>query len=82
MGKERVQKLMHLHGIRAKGKCGFKVATDSNHDLPIAANWLDVCCSNHWMSRRRSGSRNGWARTCKPVRRTAMRSEHCQAAAC
>ena len=47
MGKERVQKLMHLHGIRAKGKCGFKVATDSNHDLPIAASWLDVCSSNH-----------------------------------
>ena len=41
MGKERVQKLMHLHGIRAKGKKRFKVTTDSNHDLPIAPNLLD-----------------------------------------
>jgi putative transposase len=36
-----VQKLMKLHGIRAKGKRRFKVTTDSNHDLPIAANLLD-----------------------------------------
>ena len=41
VGKERVRKLMHLHGIRAKGKRRFKVTTDSNHDLPIAANLLD-----------------------------------------
>ena len=41
MGKERVQKLMQLHGIRAKGKRRFKVTTDSNHDLPIAPNLLD-----------------------------------------
>ena len=38
VGKERVQKLMQLHGIRAKGKRRFKVTTDSNHDLPIAPN--------------------------------------------
>lgn len=38
MGKERVQKLMQLHGIRAKGKPRFKVTTDSNHDLPISPN--------------------------------------------
>jgi len=41
VGKERVQKLMQLHGIRAKGKRRFKVTTDSNHDLPIAPNVLD-----------------------------------------
>jgi len=41
VGKERVQKLMQLHGIRAKGKRRFKVTTDSNHDLPIAPNLLD-----------------------------------------
>jgi transposase InsO family protein len=41
VGKERVQKLMQLHGIRAKGKRRFKVTTDSNHDFPIAPNLLD-----------------------------------------
>ena len=40
-GKARVQKLMQLHGIRAKGKRRFKVTTDSRHDLPIAPNLLD-----------------------------------------
>jgi putative transposase len=37
----RAQKLMQLHGIRAKGKRRFKVITDSKHDLPIAPNLLD-----------------------------------------
>lgn len=41
VGKERVQKLMQRHGIKAKGKRRFKVTTDSNHDLPIAPNVLD-----------------------------------------
>ena len=41
VGKCRVQKLMQLHGIRAKGKRRFKVTTDSKHDLPIAPNLLD-----------------------------------------
>ncbi|MDP2417539.1 MAG: IS3 family transposase [Hydrogenophaga sp.] len=41
VGKERVQKLMKLHGIRAKGKRRFKVTTDSNHDLPISSNVLN-----------------------------------------
>ena len=41
VAKERVQKLMQLHGIRATGKRRFKVTTDSNHDLPIAPNLLD-----------------------------------------
>jgi transposase InsO family protein len=38
VGKQRVQTLMRLHGICAKGKKRFKVTTDSNHDLPIAPN--------------------------------------------
>ena len=41
MGKQRVQKLMRQHGIRAKGKRRYKVTTDSNHDLPIAPNLLE-----------------------------------------
>ena len=41
MGKERVQKLLQLHGIRAKGKKRFKVTTDSNHHQPIAPDLLD-----------------------------------------
>jgi putative transposase len=31
LGKERVQKPMQRHGIRAKGKRRFKVTTDSKH---------------------------------------------------
>ena len=41
VGKARVQKLMQLHGIRAKGKRRFKVTTDSKHDLPISPNLLN-----------------------------------------
>jgi transposase InsO family protein len=41
VGKDRVQKLMQLHGIRANGKRRFKVTTDSKHDLPISPNMLD-----------------------------------------
>ena len=41
VGKDRVQKLMQLHGIRAKGKRRFTVTTDSKHDLPISPNLLD-----------------------------------------
>jgi putative transposase len=41
VGKQRVQKLMQLHGIRAKGKRSFKVTTDSNHKLPIPPNRLN-----------------------------------------
>ena len=41
VGKERVQKLMQLHGIRARGKRRFKVTTDSRHDLPISPNVLN-----------------------------------------
>ncbi len=41
VGKDRVQKLMQLPGIRAKGKRRFKLTTDSKHDLPISPNLLD-----------------------------------------
>ena len=41
VGKERVQRSMQRHGIRAKAKRRFRITTDSNHDFPIAANLLD-----------------------------------------
>jgi putative transposase len=40
VGKERIRKLMKLHGIKARGKRRFVVTTDSRHDLPIAPNLL------------------------------------------
>ena len=40
--KQRVQRLMQKHGIQARGKRRFRVATtDSKHNLPIAPNVLD-----------------------------------------
>jgi putative transposase len=41
VGKERVQKLMQQHGIKARGKRKFIATTDSNHGLPVAENLLD-----------------------------------------
>ena len=41
VGKDRVQKLIQLHGIRVKGKRRFKVTTDSGHALPISPNLLN-----------------------------------------
>lgn len=41
LGKDRVQKHMQLHGIRARGERRFKVTTDSRHDLPISPNLLN-----------------------------------------
>lgn len=41
VGKERVQKLMQRHGIKARGKRKFIATTDSNHGLPVAENLLD-----------------------------------------
>jgi putative transposase len=38
VGKQRMQKLMRQHGIRARGKRRFRVTTDSRHGLPIAPN--------------------------------------------
>jgi len=40
VGKDRVQRLMQLHGIKARSKRKFVVTTDSRHDLPVAANLL------------------------------------------
>ena len=41
VGKDRMQRLMQAHGIKARGKRKFGVTTDSRHKLPIAANLLD-----------------------------------------
>lgn len=54
-GKERVRKLMALHGIKARGKRKYKATTDSNHNLPVAQNLLgrqfEVCTPNRvWTS--------------------------------
>jgi len=40
VGKERVRKLMKLHGIKARSKRKYKATTDSNHSLPVAPNLL------------------------------------------
>ncbi|CAH0447576.1 IS3 family transposase ISBxe1 [Ralstonia syzygii subsp. syzygii] len=40
VGKDRVRKLMKLHGIKARTKRKFKATTDSNHNLPVAENLL------------------------------------------
>jgi putative transposase len=40
VGKERVRKLMALHGIRAKTKRKFKATTNSAHQLPVASNLI------------------------------------------
>ena len=40
VGKDRVQRLMKLHGIKARSKRKFVVTTDSRHDLPVAENLL------------------------------------------
>ena len=46
VGKQRVQRLMQQHGIRARGKRRFRVATtDSRHDLPVAPNLLNRNCT-------------------------------------
>jgi putative transposase len=42
VGKQRAQRLMQEHGIRARDKRRFRVTTtDSRHDLPIAPNLLN-----------------------------------------
>ena len=40
VGKDRVQRLMKAHGIKARGKRKFVVTTDSKHSLPVTANLL------------------------------------------
>jgi transposase InsO family protein len=39
-GKERVRKLMQLHGIKARSKRKYKATTDSRHNLPVAPDLL------------------------------------------
>jgi len=41
VGKERVERLMREHGIRARHKRRFKATTDSKHGLPVAPNVLE-----------------------------------------
>jgi putative transposase len=42
VGKQRVQRMMQKHGIRALGKRRFRVTTtDSRYNLPIAPNLLN-----------------------------------------
>ena len=45
----RIQKLMQAMGLRAKAGKKYKVTTDSDHALPIAANLLgqDFSCDSH-----------------------------------
>ena len=40
VGKDRVQRIMQAHGIKARGKRKFVVTTDSKHELPVAPNLL------------------------------------------
>ena len=40
-GKERVRKLMKVHGLRARGKRKFKATTNSSHGLPVSPNLLE-----------------------------------------
>jgi putative transposase len=39
--KERVERLMREHGIRARHKRRYKATTDSKHGLPVAPNVLE-----------------------------------------
>jgi putative transposase len=41
VGKERMRKLMSLHGIKARNKRKFKATIDSDHSLQVAQNLLD-----------------------------------------
>ena len=41
VGKERVRKLMALHGIQAKTQRKFKATTNSAHRLPVASNLIE-----------------------------------------
>lgn len=41
VGKDRVRKLMKLHGFKAQGKRKFKATTDRKDKLPAAENLLN-----------------------------------------
>jgi putative transposase len=45
VGKTRVERVMHEHGIRARHKQRWRATTDSKHALPVAANLIarDFC---------------------------------------
>jgi putative transposase len=54
-GKNRIARIMRLHGIFAKTKRRFRVTTHSNHNLPVADNLLnrrfEASKQNHvWLS--------------------------------
>jgi len=40
-GRDRARTLMRLAGVRVKQRKKFRVTTDSNHNLPVAPNFLD-----------------------------------------
>ena len=40
-GRDRVKRLRHVLGLRCKQKRRFKATTNSQHDLPVAANLLN-----------------------------------------
>jgi transposase InsO family protein len=40
VGRRRIGRLMHRHGIQARHKRRFRRTTDSNHTLPLAPNLL------------------------------------------
>ena len=54
VGKERVRKLMQLHGIRAKGRRKFVVTTDSNHRLDVAPDFCLLYTSPSPRDRQKS----------------------------
>ena len=41
IGRERTRRLMKQLGLKVKPKGKFRVTTDSNHKLPVAANVLN-----------------------------------------
>jgi len=41
LGRKRVERLMREMGLKAQTPRRFRRTTDSNHDLPVAANRLD-----------------------------------------
>lgn len=61
VSKDRVQRLMKLHGIKARTRRRFKATTDSRHNLPVAPNLLqrefsparpDRTCAQSWFLTR------------------------------
>lgn len=42
-GRNRIARLMRLHGIRARHRRKYRYTTDSKHDYPVAPNLLNRC---------------------------------------